>query len=397
MTSMRKRYLRLAAIVFTLAYLGAIGTAAFRIVTRSSALSISAENEFKELVERANAAAGLGFLGEPFRDSVLRSLEKSSSLAAVIITGPTGPEYAVERSAGYLVEENGLPRFASRIEIAKEPLFSPLRVADARNATIAAARFQAIPSELVVILRDSLLLSLVPLAAALLILLFSSSAAEPVIPAEETRQPDSSAPLTTNSGLTEEFEIPDIAPDVAAEETIVAPPLLTKEEPEPEKPSGLYGPDGFLGWEAYLEERLEAELRRAASFEQDLVLLAAEIDAEGSHERAAFDAFAEELVSFFSFRDLSFKRGKNGAVVILPNIDLDQGLLLTEEFMAKRKDRGENVEIGLSARAGRLVDSARLLTEAASALSRARKNGNFQIMAFKPDPERYRSFVAANT
>jgi len=385
---MRKRYLRLAAIVFTLVYVGAICLAAFRVSSRSSAMEFMAVGEFKDLVDKANAAAILGFLDEPFRDSIRRSLEQSKSIAAVIITGPAGPEYAVEREEGYLTNSDNMPRFASRIEIVPEPLVSPLRVADTRNATLTAVRFRIIPFEMVAILRDSLLIAVIPLLIALIFLVFFST---PSRVSKEENTPlgngDPVLPPVPQNEFNEEFDIPDIAADVTA----------TASENTSEKPAGLYGPDGVLGWEAYLEERLEAELRRAASFEQDLVILNAEIDTNGTKAKETFKSFAEELVSFFSFRDLSFKRGSYGVVIILPNVDLDHGLRLTEEFMMKCRERGENVEFGLSARAGRLVDAGRLLIEAEGALDRARKNGKYQIMAFKPDPERYRSFVAANS
>ncbi|HOX92916.1 MAG TPA: hypothetical protein PLC54_08320, partial [Spirochaetales bacterium] len=43
-------------------------------------------------------------------------------------------------------------------------------------------------------------------------------------------------------------------------------------------PKGLFDPETGLGWESYLRERLSAELKRSASFEQDLCLLLAALD-----------------------------------------------------------------------------------------------------------------------
>lgn len=378
MTFMRKRYLRFAAIVCALAYLGAIGAGATRIIIRAADLERIAAAEFTELVERANAAASLGFLDEPFRDSIRQSLQSSQSLAAVIVTGPMGPEYAVERDGGYLAS-GGEPRFASRFELASAPLVAHLRVESARNATVSVARFRAMPEEIVDILRDSLLMTLLPLIAAFILLLFTTvepSKKEAAAHADG----DSGNRETRGAEFDEEFEIPEIAPDVAADEPI--------------SPVGLYGPDGVLGWESYLLERLESELRRSASFEQDIVLLAAELEA---YDEEVFRTFANELVEFFSFRDLAFKRGKSGAAVILPNTELEQGMRLAEEFLEKWRtlhSDAENMVIGLSARAGRLVDASRLLSETGGAMERARQNGRFQIMAFKPDPERYRAFLA---
>jgi hypothetical protein len=51
--------------------------------------------------------------------------------------------------------------------------------------------------------------------------------------------------------------------------------------------------------------------------------------------------------------------------------------------------------MGLSARAGRLVEASRLLGEAAIALDRAKAEGDAKIVAFKPDPDKYRLYLAS--
>jgi hypothetical protein len=198
--------------------------------------------------------------------------------------------------------------------------------------------------------------------------------------------------MTKGEGFEEEFDIPEIAPDVSSEvpadgraepdvDKLPDIPYADEEEAdtlEPEAgsrgPVGLYGPDGALGWEEYLGERLEAELKRAAAFEQDLVLLMAVIDVS---DDASFAAFAKKIVEFFSFKDLAFKFGQNGAAVILPNTDIERGLRSAEEFISKFKQGGVNVEIGLSARTGRLVDGSRLLLEAKTAID-GRQEGDFR-------------------
>lgn len=387
MAFMRKKYLRFALVFCALAYAGAVGSAAFRIFSRTAEHKRAAAIEFKELVEKATAAASLGFMEEPFRDAVRQSFEESESLAALIVTGPSGPEYAVEREGGYLESAEDEPRFSKRIDVASDPLIAPLRIEIARNAMVSAARIRIYPAEMMSILSDSMLIALVSLLASLVILLFSlsKSASEPKKKQAEGERP---AERQTEEGFEEEFEIPEISAEVA--------PEFDQAGPEgPAVPTGLYGPDGVLGWEEYLQDRLEAELKRAASFEQDLVLLVAEADIEEG-DAAAFKSFAQELVDFFSFRDLAFRRGETGAAVILPNIDLENGIKFAEEFMTRFREKNTNLEIGLSARAGRLVDSGRLLIEAQGALERARGNGDYQILGFKPDPERYRTFVSSS-
>lgn len=168
-------------------------------------------------------------------------------------------------------------------------------------------------------------------------------------------------------------------------------------------PGGLFSPLSGLGWESYLEHRLDAELSRAASFEQDLSLLF--IRGVGlAPGQPDYGVTARAIVDFFSFRDLAFERGPDGFAVILPNMDADHGLRMAEEFRRKlnqaftgSRDRqgGPVLAMGLSSRAGRLVDSSRVCREADIALRKASSDSESHIMAFRPDPDRYRLYLAA--
>ncbi len=169
------------------------------------------------------------------------------------------------------------------------------------------------------------------------------------------------------------------------------------------RPAGLYSPLSGLGWEAYLPDRLDAELRRAAGFEQDLcVLLLANTVAEAGAR--AYGILTKGFVEFFTFRDLTFEYGVSGMAAVLPNVDVEHGLRMAEEFLRKVGNRlAEQAEgkaaaglaIGISARAGRLVEASRVLDEARAALERAQRDGSgSKAVAFKPDPDRYRNFVA---
>jgi GGDEF domain-containing protein len=173
-------------------------------------------------------------------------------------------------------------------------------------------------------------------------------------------------------------------------------------------PVGLYSPASGLGWEKYLGERLDAELARSASFEQDLSLLLVEGDSLAASP-GNYEAAAKATREFFSFRDLAFERGENGFVVILPNMDAEHAMRMAEEFLKKLDSllRGgesagavgamerQKVFIGLSSRSGRLVDSERLLIEAVGAVEKSREEGDTRIVAFRPDPDKYRLYLAS--
>lgn len=174
-----------------------------------------------------------------------------------------------------------------------------------------------------------------------------------------------------------------------------------QQDRNPAEPQGLYSPASGLGWQSYMTPRLDAELSRSASFEQDIVLLLLVHDLMQRGDET-YKLVSRLTLGFFSFQDLMFELGENGFAVILPNINLDHGVRMAEEFFKKitfaLKDKNDalsylDFHIGLSARSGRLISADRILGEAASALDKARNDHDSHIVAFLPDPDKYRSFI----
>jgi hypothetical protein len=166
-------------------------------------------------------------------------------------------------------------------------------------------------------------------------------------------------------------------------------------------PQGLYSPHGNISWEAYTKDRLASELHRCASYEQDMVFIIMEFRGNKQKDDAFFNEFADMAVSFFGHRDMVFEWKEDGVSIIVPNIDLDQGVAKCEDFHNRVKTKllhSSSLEwelcMGLSSRAGRLIDPDRLLFETAQAVSRAMVDPVSPIIAFKSDPERYRAFIA---
>ena len=163
-------------------------------------------------------------------------------------------------------------------------------------------------------------------------------------------------------------------------------------------------PRSSLGWESYLEARLDAELQRSASFEQDLSLLLV------SDENLHGESLPENKALLIPSRSSSVSAIwlSNGATTAspssCPNIDVDHALRMSEEFVKKLDSRMEAfrngqkplpVFLGLASRTGRLVDSARMMQEALASLEKARSEGGARIVAFRPDPEKYRLYLAS--
>ncbi|MFO7849501.1 MAG: hypothetical protein R6V67_06045, partial [Spirochaetia bacterium] len=145
-----------------------------------------------------------------------------------------------------------------------------------------------------------------------------------------------------------------------------------------------------------LKPRLDSELKRAASSDQDLVLgfvhcfVCRELNEDNEIYKSAF--------SFFPFQDLLFRFDSKTFAVILPNTDLDQGIDLLTKFQHYLFERNSRTPIdtamGLSSRNGRLIDNERIILETRVALKKAIDDPETKIFGFRPDPGKYRSYVA---
>jgi GGDEF domain-containing protein len=215
------------------------------------------------------------------------------------------------------------------------------------------------------------------------------------IPVSSEVQDQGSGPKVKASG--------PVAGEVAGEAVGASAAAASQSAAQECGPEGLYSPASGLGWESYLEERLDAELSRSASFEQDLSLLVLSLDGLSSQD-ADYASIGRAIEAFFSFKDLAFERGDDGFSVILPNIDSAHAIKMAEEFYKKLAflAEGDLAELellplfmGISSRAGRLVDASRMEHEAATALDKARYEKDTRIVAFKPDPDKYRLYLAS--
>ncbi len=163
----------------------------------------------------------------------------------------------------------------------------------------------------------------------------------------------------------------------------------------------LLSPSSGLVWAEHLKPRLRAEIDRAASSDQDISFASLSIDgrsAEGARSAglaAARASIAKLLRETFASHDLLFEIGEDSFAVILPDTDIDQAVKSLEAM--RRKAAGTTVEgkartlsIGVSSRAGRLVEEKTLLQEGAIAREKASREGGNRVVGFRADPARYR-------
>jgi hypothetical protein len=151
----------------------------------------------------------------------------------------------------------------------------------------------------------------------------------------------------------------------------------------------LFAPSG-LGWESFLATRLDRELERTASQNQELTLLLFGFKGEPGDAHA----WAQAVRETFPSADLDFEYGA-GAAVVLPGHVLEASLKTARTFVETVETRGlGTVHAGAAARSGRLISAGTLLAEAASALRRS-LGGTVRVLGLKADPDRYREHLAS--
>jgi hypothetical protein len=393
----------IAASVCIIIYIGAAAFATVRIFVSVDERRNLAEREFDNLADRASSAAFLGFMSPSYQESIREALGDSRTLEGLIISG-SGGEYAFEgpRRDG-IVWEGDSPRFRTVFGSSRDPFHRPLLIEGQRNVTIRAA-YNLIDYGFVSrTLRQTLMAVLIALGLAFLTLLLEFTLKD----RSRYYRPVSAAPpdKTDDGDLFDAGDEPEPRKGAAAGRAAPQSPAPAASKAPPRKaggdPKGLFSPRGNIGWESYIKDRLASELHRCASFEQDLVFIEMEFRNTGPVEDGVYRQFADEAVNFFSLRDLIFEKGERGVSIIVPNIDLEQGFVKSEEFHSRILNRlsdtfkaGTDLCIGLSSRSGRLIDAERLMFEAAQALEKALKDPISAIIAFKSDPEKYRDFIS---
>ena len=370
-------------------YLFALVQAAVRLYLSIDKCKVTAEDEFSRIAGIALSAGLQGFMDERFIETMNNALASSNMIEALIITGPEG-EYSFERQQGFAVTwVNNSPRFINKFSLSNQNYYRPLPIHDLRNAEIRAVASAFDYSEISKILKETLLLILIGFAIAFFTMLLQL--------------------LTGKSGEKSEAAISvepkySFKPDTATgkEEAIKSTPVFESSfDTLPGEPKGLYSPRSNIGWEEYIDERLDSELHRCSSTENDLTFIVMEFT--DITNDTMFRQAAEETSTFFSSRDLVFEHGEYGIAVILPGINLETAISKSEKFYQRITEKfpssfsskqNSSLCIGLSSRAGRLLNADRLMLESKEALNRAKLDPVSSIIAFKSDPEKYRAFIS---
>mgnify|MGYP006396966439 FL=1 len=174
------------------------------------------------------------------------------------------------------------------------------------------------------------------------------------------------------------------------------------ENSDSSQPKGLFCPDTGFGWEEYMITRLDSELLRSASSDQDISLFTIKI--EGIDWKSDCGKKISKLIlEIVKFNDLVFNHGTDEVSAIFQNQNTDQALVTAESVHNKlvkllsENNQNNKVAIGISTRSLRLISASRLANESEEALKRAIADPDSPIIAFRVNPERYKDFLASES
>jgi hypothetical protein len=367
-------------------YIAALSYAALMIFDNVSERRARAEEEFDRITDLAAAAGVLGFMDEPFIQTIQDAVESSFTLLGVIISGPNG-EYAFEREKGTVISWSNLtPRFRTRFGTTYPPRHMPLRIEGQRNVNIQVVSGYIDYEQCTKILKQTLLAVMAALSLAFFTLLIETVLLKNRTPAPVT-------PVAPPSGPPPREDIPeDLFTGI---ENSVKNSVKGESEKTGEEELG--GPDADPA-----EERLGDELRSSGLAGNDLVYMVMGIKDSTLGEEDLYRSITRTTLKFFSHRDLIFKKDRGLIAVICPDTGLDEGFAQAEDIYyhlhkgdVKGIPAGTDIRIGLSSRAERSIEAERLMFEAEEAMRRAAEDPVSHIVAFKSDPEKYREFVQA--
>ena len=165
-----------------------------------------------------------------------------------------------------------------------------------------------------------------------------------------------------------------------------------------ENPEGLFSPITGFGWEQYLEIRLDSELVRAASTEQDLSLFIIRIPTMVFTD-AVTQKVCNYLLDQFQFKDMLFEYKTDGFAIIQENTAVDEAVSIAGTLytgiskILKENNTNLRCAIGISSRSVRMLPGKRLIQETTEALEHAFKEPDSPVIAFRANADKYRKFI----
>lgn len=411
----------------------------FSVFTEMGKGAVEAEKGFSWITRTTELAAVTdGFMSDSFIDKLTATCRQSRSLAAITVTTPSGVVFAWPDGSS-LIGDDGITADTEHPSTFTRVFSSKLDISDISGSTVLVTSVMYVlhPSTIFAASRVSFLITLALVLVTFIVIIavtpasqstaavsmprsanhsgdrsdfsiLDDSAVETADYTHETdffpkdTQPQDSDPFT--------FESTDRAVDVQSSDELPfdadvsiasdgASPCFSQSTDS--TPEGLFSPSTGIGWEQYLHDRLEAELVRAASSEQDLALVVLRVSGL-LHTDLVSRKIASVLVETFKFRDMVFEFGQDGFAALMQNMNLDQmmktadGLYAQIDAMLMDMGFDGRIAIGITTRTARLLPAKRMIEEACNAARKAEEEPNLPIVAFRANPEKYRNYIAEN-
>lgn len=212
---------------------------------------------------------------------------------------------------------------------------------------------------------------------------------EQEVEAEETVEENKEEPVEKEDELSRmSAEVFDNPVELPVSDSV---PVEMKEK----APEGLFNPDTGLGWEQYLETRLNNELTRATSSEIDLSLFEIKLP-NVSRTESIMKKVSLYLIDEFQFKDLLFEYKNDSVIAIKISMNIDEALNLSEKIEANINEILAEIDekcfIGITSRTIRMIGAERLLKEADEAMAHAIEDKESNIIAFRADAVKYREY-----
>jgi len=394
----------------------------FSVSNDSRKGKIEAERSFEWISgETVSTALSDGFMTDSFIQKLSLLCGQSHLLSEVLINTPSGTVFVWAQNSGSIqYDTHGKPQVSSTSVFLKDYSKS-LDIGDGKSGAIVmtAVMYVLLPDAVYMASKNSFMIILALLLVTLIIL-FAIAPTTSKKPKSGIQTPKAKSlasdeiDVSLSSALEGDF-IDDSAVTVMAEENQVDIPEKSPEkidacksekdiipaENNQHNPEGLFSPITGTGWEQYLVDRLDAELVRAASSEQDLSLVIIRVSGI-VHTDLISRKIAQILLDTVKFRDMVFEFGPNGFAGILQNMNLDQTMKIADELYSgidtilMDTSCDGQITIGLTTRTARLLPATRMIEEAVSAARKAEEEPSLPIVAFRANPEKYRDFVSEN-
>ena len=204
-----------------------------------------------------------------------------------------------------------------------------------------------------------------------------------------TNEEDSQSSFKESGNSEENYQVPSTplsAFDSISEET-------------PNEAADLFSSKTGFSNRNQLESRLESEIVRSASEEQDVSLIIARIQGL-DYTSEAGKKISSLILSEVPFRNLVFNFFDDGFALIKKNTSIEEAenysqSLLSKILLVLKEGQLEELKcgIGISSRSIRIVSEGRMIKEAEEALKHSFDDGESQITAFHVDIEKYREFL----